>query len=251
MNMDGSNLETISSAVFNPAGIALNVEKNLLYWSDRTARRVTRADLDGKNAVTTELPLYAPGALVLNKKGDFLFFLGEAITVGQSTPARIFKVPSTGGAVESIYRNSFIPQGFCIDTPNEQLYWTEGKSILRAELDGSNVSTIIDESASGTERYFGSIQIYTPENKVVPADSTLTTTYKLSPNPFHTSLRIEGLEEGDQVFIYSLLGHNYGGQKVGTSGEATILGQNLPSGMSYLYIRSKNGAVTSRKIYKY
>jgi hypothetical protein len=199
-----------------------------------------------------DLPLFIHSNLVLNNKGDILFFVGEAITVGQSTPGRIFKVPVNVGVVETIYSNANFLQGFCIDQQNDYLYWTFKKSIIRAKLDGSNVKTILDESASSAERSFGSIQIYTSDNKVVvPVDSTLATTFKIFPNPFHTSLRIEGLEEGDQVFIYSLLGLNYGGQKIGTSGEATILGQNLPSGMSYLYIRSKNGVVTSRKIYKY
>jgi len=252
MNMDGSNVETISTAVFSPSGIALDVEKNTVYWSDQAARRITHTDLMGKNPVIMDLPLFIPSNLVLNNKGDILFFVGEAITVGQSTPGRIFKVPVNVGVVETIYSNANFLQGFCIDQQNDYLYWTFKKSIIRAKLDGSNVKTILDESASSAERSFGSIQIYTSDNKVVvPVDSTLATTFKIFPNPFHTSLRIEGLEEGDQVFIYSLLGLNYGGQKIGTSGEATILGQNLPSGMSYLYIRSKNGVVTSRKIYKY
>lgn len=253
MNTDGSGLENISNGVFypNPSGLALQLDQNQVYWSDPTIRRIIHAELSGKNPGFIELTSFVPESLVLDKKGAFLYFMGRAIESGQTTPAQIFKVPTQGGTVEIIHRNSSSPLAFAIDQENEYLYWTFSQSIKRADLNGDQVETILDVSNARPARYLGPIQIYHPEDSTVPVHSPSAVSYKLSPNPFHTDLRVEGLEAGDQVLVYSLLGQNYGVQKADQTGSVTISGHNLPPGMAYLYIKGKNGKLVAMKIYKY
>ncbi|MDX2068282.1 MAG: DUF5050 domain-containing protein [Haliscomenobacter sp.] len=252
MNIDGSRLETISNGIFypNPSGLVLQVDQNRVYWSDPTIRRIMYAELNGKNPGFIELTSFVPGGLLLDKKGEFLYFAGREIT--QTTTDQLFKIPAQGGTVETIYQNDFAPTAFAIDLEDEYLYWMDySQSIKRSDLKSKQIETILDISKIRPARYLGPIQIYRPEDGVVPVDSANAETYKLSPNPFHKDLRVEGLEAGDQIAVYSLWGQKYEMQKVDQAGTVTILGQNLPPGMGFLYIRNKNGKIVAMKIYKY
>lgn len=250
MNVDGSNLENLSPQAFypGPGGIAIRPDQNQLYWSDPTARRITQAELNGKNAEVTELPAVIPGWLALDQTGDNLFFTSRLVEGGHY----IFKMPSNGGNVENLYPFADTPLSFCMDAQNGYFYWTYDKNIMRADLNGANVKTILNARNGNPNRYIGPIQVYHPEYKIVVNDSLRTTSFKkLSPNPFRDFLRIEDLEEEDLVQVYNIMGQLYSSQKVEQGGSITILGQNLPIGMAYLYIRSKNGKVSVAKIYKY
>ena len=253
MNLDGTNLENLSRNVFypNPVGLFIRPNRNQLYWSDYTVGKITHAELNGNNAVVMDLPPFIPGSLALSNTGE-LFFTGRYVNkVLEQSNNYIFKMPSNGGLVENIYQFLDYPLGFCIDAQNGYLYWTHSKSIMQCDLNGKNVKTVLNFSSGRPDRFIGPIQIYHPEYKIVINDALRATPLKISPNPFHAFLRIEDLEEGDLVQVYNIVGQISSSQKVEQGGSITILGQNLPVGMAYVYIRSKNGKVSVAKIYKY
>ncbi len=69
-NLDGSDVESIASGLFFPAGIALDLDAGKIYWTD-TGRflsdgAIRRADLDGANAETLLDGLPAPRGIALD-----------------------------------------------------------------------------------------------------------------------------------------------------------------------------------------
>jgi sugar lactone lactonase YvrE len=110
MNPDGSDSKTLVTGCRMPDGIALDLEKGHLYWTDmgvpnRNDGKIERADLDGGNRRTI--------------------------------------VPE--GA-------TFTPKQIHLDSNNRKLYWSdrEGMRVMRANLDGSQIETLVDASQGDT-----------------------------------------------------------------------------------------------------
>jgi hypothetical protein len=106
MNPDGSDSKTLVTGCRLPDGIALDLAKGHIYWTDmgipnRNDGKIERANLDGSQR-TTIIP--------------------EGIT---HTPKQIH-----------------------LDARNNKLYWAdrEGMRVMRANLDGSGVETLVDTS---------------------------------------------------------------------------------------------------------
>src|SRR5438477_6808709 len=106
MNQDGSNRKVIVTECRLPDGIAVDIERGHIYWTNmgvpnRNDGSIERADLDGRNRVT---------------------IIGEGKT--------------------------FTPKQLHLDRTSRRLYWCdrEGMRVMRANLDGSNIETLVDTS---------------------------------------------------------------------------------------------------------
>jgi hypothetical protein len=110
MNPDGSDSKTLVTGCRMPDGIALDLNKGHLYWTDMGVPnlndgKIERADLDGSNR-TTIIP--------------------EGAT--------------------------FTPKQIHLDSKNGKLYWSdrEGMRVMRSNLDGSHIETLVDASQGDT-----------------------------------------------------------------------------------------------------
>ena len=160
-NLDGSNVEpliTRSSEAL--VGLALDVAGGQIYWTAWTAESFTpegiiyRANLDGSNVEALVTEEHLPYSLALDVAGGQIYWTGINPVAGEGI---IYRANLDGSNVEPlITRSSEALVGLALDVAGDQIYWTasaidsegftgEEGIIYRANLDGSNVETLIDE----------------------------------------------------------------------------------------------------------
>jgi len=64
--LDGSDAEVIMAYGSYPFGIAIDIERDQLYWSDNGIGKLFRSDLDGSNRTTILTDLMYPMAIALD-----------------------------------------------------------------------------------------------------------------------------------------------------------------------------------------
>jgi sugar lactone lactonase YvrE len=112
MNPDGSDSKTLVTGCRLPDGIAVDLEKGHLYWTDMGVPnlndgKIERADLDGRNRKT---------------------IVPEGVT--------------------------YTPKQIHLDSRNRKLYWSdrEGMRVMRSNLDGSQVETLVESGRGDADR---------------------------------------------------------------------------------------------------
>ena len=112
-----------------------------MYWTDRRAGKIQRANLDGsgvEDLVTTGL--IAAGALALDPGG------GKMYWTDWGSP-RIRRANLDGSGVETLVRglSGSGPFGLALDPGGGKMYWTNrvANTIQRANLDGSGVQDLV------------------------------------------------------------------------------------------------------------
>ena len=64
--LDGSDKEVIVASAMQPAGIAINMESDNLYWLDNAIRTLLRNDLDTSNRTALVTDLSTPRGIALD-----------------------------------------------------------------------------------------------------------------------------------------------------------------------------------------
>jgi hypothetical protein len=168
--VDGSNQQTLLSGLLNVEGIAIDVPNNWMYFVERDANRIGRANLDGTNVVTisdhTSLGATTERGLALASNGK-LFFADAGtdniymvntndFTGTPLIPTSIVNLTALGGGA---------PNG--VATDNTYVYWAEGASpnrgIYRALMDGSDAMNLIPQTP-GTPLGVGVIPVPEPSS---------------------------------------------------------------------------------------
>ncbi len=150
-NLDGTNVEDlITNGLVHPDGIALDVGRGKMYWTDATTtdsdtRRIQRANLDGTNVED----------LITNGLGHPV---GLALDVGQGKmywtdlgTDKIQRANLDGTNVEDLITHGLdLPKGLALDVGRGKMYWTDPsrRRIQRANLDGTNVEDLITNRLS-------------------------------------------------------------------------------------------------------
>lgn len=142
MNLDGTGAEAIVDGIFDPYGIALDVEGGKVYWTD-DAGNISRANLDG----TSEQVLFnvVDGgmraiALDLTRKKMYFYEVNNN---------DLYKANLDGTGVEKILDN-YYGYGLCVDEVNSKLYFdaqTDDETVAAlymCNLDGTNPIEVDD-----------------------------------------------------------------------------------------------------------
>ena len=150
-NLDGSDIEDVlTSGVHGPYEIALDVEAGMMYWTD-IYTGIQRASLDGTGLEhLVGMGLADPRGIALDVAGGRIYAIDHYPTGAGANEIRRFDLDGTRGEVLRV-RGMSGAYDIALDVPGGKMYWTESAttssadSIQRADLDGSNVETLVTD----------------------------------------------------------------------------------------------------------
>jgi len=143
-DLDGTNIEIIvpRGITTTPKQLALDVEGNKVYWSDRgdvanevVSPKIMRANLDGSDVETlVSDDLISPVGMVLDTANGKMYFTDRFAN-------NIKRANLDGSDVEIVVKDTEYPVDLLIDFETRLIYWTtrEPGGVLRADMDGSEI----------------------------------------------------------------------------------------------------------------
>ena len=143
-NLDGTqaaSLLTPPNAA--PLDIALDVAASKMYWTQWGGNaNISRAGLDGTN-VEPLLNALEVGDIALDTSGDKMYWTNGSNGIGSAS--------LDGSNIKNFETPDFTSGGMTLDLSNGTMYWvdSEGYSIRRSNLDGSEQTTIIEYEGRG------------------------------------------------------------------------------------------------------
>ena len=141
----GDPTAAAQNPLVDPHGIALDVANGKMYWTDDSADRIQRANLDGsdiENLITQGLD--DPYGIALDVAGGKMYWADE----GEN---EILRANLDGSNIQILVsRGLDDPHGIALDVANGKMYWTDDSAdrIQRANLDGSNIENLITQGLS-------------------------------------------------------------------------------------------------------
>ena len=117
-----------------------------MYWTDRGAKKIQRANLDGtqiEDLITTGLS--GPFGLALDAEQGKMYWTDYGAD-------KIQRANLDGTQIETLITTGLSgPYGLTLDAEQGKLYWTDGgaKKIQRANLDGTQIEDLITTGLSG------------------------------------------------------------------------------------------------------
>ncbi len=184
LNLDGSAVRRIVSDISEPSGIAVDSIARKIYWTDELptedpdlglAGRIRRANLDGSDMETVLELDVAPEAIALRMDSEVPAG-GEMYWLNRYPKEGLSSLPPGNGVMYLLNRNLWDvrrasldgtdqqilaagfegAKGLAIDEVNRKVYWTSVEvsadwtgMLLRANLDGSHVESVIPEAEGG------------------------------------------------------------------------------------------------------
>ena len=204
-NLDGTNLQdlvTIPVEGFNPGegprGIALDLSRGKMYWTDCGAGKIQRANLDGTNIEDLVTGLDCPHHIALDFNSGKIYW-------GDWYTGKIQRANFNGSHLEDLVVGLSRPTGIALNNLHDKVYWADAGAdkIQRANLDGTNVEDLVTGLGSpiglalGIPQTSGGLSfnpdvipdqmftVGTPVNLTLPiaTGGTAPYTYTLSPIP--------------------------------------------------------------------
>jgi hypothetical protein len=152
-NPDGSDIQTVVPTVYGQRGILFDPVRSLLYWValDRQQHQVLiyRSQPDGS---AVEIIYTAPAGadirdLALDPYAQKLYWLDPTQQGGA-----LFWADSDGGRVETLRSWLGSARGLVVQPLQNSLYYTSYDDLMRADLDGTNETSI---TSLAHRRYYG------------------------------------------------------------------------------------------------
>ncbi len=145
-NADGSgSAQTCVTGQNNPRGLVIASDLGKMYWLERGANRMRRANL---NCPATGVEIIGPSLsnpdrMALDLVGGKIYWTENAGT------DRIRRANLDGSSPETVLTGLSAPVGIAIDRAHNYIYWTEygSDSIRRASLNGANPQLVLQLAA--------------------------------------------------------------------------------------------------------
>src|ERR1700761_2556697 len=145
----------MSTSSWKPTGntVRTGESSGRLFFLDLSAGRVLSANPDGSDLKTiVEEGRRLPDGLVADAEAEFLYWTNMGNP--KVDDGTILRSDLDGGNMTTLVRpgNTFTPKQLTLDKKTRKLYWSdrEGMRIMRANLDGSVVETLVDTSEGDT-----------------------------------------------------------------------------------------------------
>jgi hypothetical protein len=152
-NRDASSPTPLVEGLSLPRGIAIDESNGMMYWVENGSKTLRSATLDGlsvQDILTSGLS--APTGIAVDGLNGEIYWTDN----GGGTKY-IGRCDLNGGNATHIYSTTNFVSGIAVDIVHSQIYWTEygpSRSIMAANLDGSNVIMIESISASNPRGIF-------------------------------------------------------------------------------------------------
>jgi DNA-binding beta-propeller fold protein YncE len=272
MNADGSDSRTLVTSCRLPDGIALDLDRGHLYWTDmgvpdRNDGMIERADLDGRNR-TTIVPqggTHTPKQIHLDAKNRKLYW-------SDREGMRVMRSNLDGTRLETLVQSGIDadrrdPSNWCVgitvDADQGHIYWTqkgpdngERGRIFRANIDipageqalnRSDIQVLFDglPEPIDLELDLQNRHLYWTDRGDPPRGNTVNRTSidgKLNQEIVLRNL-MEGIGialdvRGDRMFVTDLAGSIYAAKLNGTQKQVLAYAQGNLAGVAYAEIPS-------------
>jgi hypothetical protein len=154
-NLDGSSVELVTDAPFNPMGIGLDPAGGKVYWAQMAPAKIRRANLDGSSVedlVTTGLG--TPRAMAVDAGAGKIYWSDD-------DAMNISRANLDGSNVEEVVADAGNISSLVLDPAGGWMYWPGSGGIVRAHLDGSGREVVLANTYAaglaldpGTERLY-------------------------------------------------------------------------------------------------
>ena len=155
--LDGSNVTDVLTELDFPSGIAVDIERGKIYWTEsgewdalgnpiRATGKIQCADLDGSNVTALVTGLDDPRGIALDVAGGKMYWTvpGEVNRATQTFTGKIQCADLDGSNVTDLITGLEPPRGgIALDVSGGKIYWTDWDKIQCADLDGSNVTALV------------------------------------------------------------------------------------------------------------
>ncbi len=140
-NVDGSNLQTISSGGGAPRGVAIDQANSHVYWANAIGpNSIFRIDFDGSNQ-TVVVTGEAPRGIALDLINSKIYWTDNFSSVDRSD--------LNGSNIENLISGQSGNRSIAVDPAGGKMYWTVDSStdqIFVANLDGTGSSVLLSTS---------------------------------------------------------------------------------------------------------
>jgi hypothetical protein len=113
--LDGQNAQVIVIGLGSPLGLALDATNGKLYWTDRGADAVQRADLDGTNVETIASTADLPGDIEADPVGGKIYWTEYA----SNAPPELWRANLDGTDAELLADAGLWPFGLALRLPGD------------------------------------------------------------------------------------------------------------------------------------
>lgn len=147
-NLDGSDVEDFVAGLVYPGVVAVDPDAGKLYWSNNGLHIIQRANLDGsdvENLLTVNV--WGAEGLAIDPVGGKLYGCDR-------TRDEIWRANLDGANPRLLTSGLRTPNGIAVDVVARKMYWGDLRNIKRADLNGSNIETVVSDMPMHPPEFF-------------------------------------------------------------------------------------------------
>ncbi|MCK4957034.1 MAG: DUF5050 domain-containing protein, partial [Candidatus Cloacimonetes bacterium] len=145
-NLNGTSPEVVISAPSdNIYGIALDLVNNKIYWTQVSANKIQKADLNGSNAEDLITGLNNPYGIALDVANNYMYWTDYGTD-------EVRRATLSGGSSTALVSTGLIyPRSIAIDFQNSKLYWIDSSTddIKSCALTGGTTTQVVTGIGNG------------------------------------------------------------------------------------------------------